>query len=78
MILSRDQEGADYLTIDFASTPASGGLGFGNRIRLGSVMLAHCIFRAREGVHVGSSQVTGGIYDGACFRMEWRSPESDS
>jgi AraC family transcriptional regulator len=77
MIPSRDRQGAEDLTIDFASAPTSSEIGFGDRIRLGSITLARCIFRASDGVHVGSSQVTVGIYDGASFNMEWRSPDSD-
>ena len=71
--------GRSDLTIDFASASSSQphGLGFGSRLRLGSVTLAHCIFKPNDGVHVGSSQVTIGIYDGSSFQMDWRSPESD-
>jgi hypothetical protein len=50
MTLSGDQEGSDALIIDFASAAALGGLGFENQIRLGSITLARCIFRASEGV----------------------------
>ncbi|HEV2549419.1 MAG TPA: AraC family transcriptional regulator [Stellaceae bacterium] len=69
----------DELTIDFAAASASHppGLGFGNILRLGSVTLAQCFFKASDGVHVGSSQVTVGIYDGTPFDMDWRSPDSD-
>lgn len=67
------------LNIDFASASASGpeGLGFRNVLRLGSVTLAQCFFKPNDGVHVGASQVTVGIYDGAPFEMEWRAPDSD-
>ena len=67
------------LTIDFASASGScpQGLGFGNMLRLGSVTLAHCFFQPNDGVHVGSSQVTVGVYEGAPFNMEWRYPDGD-
>lgn len=67
------------LTIDFASATSSlpQGLGFGSTLRQGSVTLAHCFFRPNDGVHVGASQVTVGIYDGAAFEMDWRVPDSD-
>lgn len=67
------------LTIDFASATSSQpqGLGFGSTLRLGSVTLAQCFFRPHDGVHVGASQVTVGVYHGADFQMDWRSPESD-
>jgi AraC family transcriptional regulator len=67
------------LTIDFASATSSQpqGLGFGSTLRLGTVTLAHCFFMPNEGVYVGASQVTVGIYDGAAFEMDWRAPDSD-
>ncbi len=73
------QAGRGDLTIDFALASSSQphGLGFGSQLRLGSVTLADCLFKPNDGVHVGASQVTVGIYDGAPFHMEWRSPESD-
>lgn len=67
------------LTIDFASATSSQpqGLGFGNTLRLGGVTLAHCFLKPNDGVHVGASQVTVGIYDGTAFELDWRSPDSD-
>jgi AraC family transcriptional regulator len=71
--------GPGELTIDFASGSASRppALAFGNVLRTGSITLAQCLFKANEGIHVGASQVTVGLYDGAPFEMEWRSPDSD-
>ncbi|MGH7074542.1 MAG: helix-turn-helix domain-containing protein [Stellaceae bacterium] len=66
------------MTIDFASAASSPqGLGFGNLIRLGGVTLAQCFMTPHDGVHVGASQVTVGIYDGENFKMDWRLPDSD-
>jgi AraC family transcriptional regulator len=67
------------LIIDFASATSSQprGLRFGSTLRLGSVTLAQCFLRPNDGAHVGASQVTVGIYDGAAFEMDWRSPDSD-
>jgi AraC family transcriptional regulator len=71
--------GPGELTIDFASGSASRppALAFGNVLRMGSITLAQCLFKANEGIHVGASQVTVGLYDGAPFEMEWRPPDSD-
>jgi AraC family transcriptional regulator len=76
---SFEQSAESYLAIDFASATSSGpdGIGFSKMVRLGSITLAHCFFRPNDGVHVGASQVTVGLYDGASFEMDWRSPESD-
>jgi AraC family transcriptional regulator len=68
------------LTIDFAAPAASarpGGIGFRNVMRFGGVTLADCFFEANDGVRVGASQVTVGIYGGSDFQMDWRLPESD-
>jgi len=67
------------LIIDFASATSSRprGLRFGSTLRQGSVTLARCFFTPNDGAHVGASQVTVGIYDGAAFEMNWRSPDSD-
>jgi AraC family transcriptional regulator len=76
---SGHQSGRSDLTIDFASASSSQshGLGFADTLRFGSFTLARCMFKPNEGVHVGSSQVTVGIYEGAAFQMNWRAPESD-
>lgn len=73
------ETGRSDLTIDFASATSSQpqGLGFGGTLRLGSVTLAQCFFKPNDGVHVGASQVTVGIYQGADFHMDWRSPDTD-
>lgn len=73
------EAGRSDLTIDFASATSSQpqGLGFGSTLRLGSVTLAQCFFKPNDGVHVGASQVTVGIYQGADFQMDWKSPDTD-
>ena len=66
------------LTIDFVSGASSPhGLGFLNFLRLGSVTLAQCYVLPNDGMHIGGSQVTVGIYEGANFEMDWKLPESD-
>ena len=65
-------------TIDFVpGAPSPHGLGFSNRLRLGSVSLAQCYVLPNDGIHIAGSQVAVGIYDGANFHMDWRLPESD-
>lgn len=71
-------QGTSEVNIDFASAPVPQGLSFRNRLRVGSVTLADCTFAPNDGVYVGASQMTVGIYDGAAFKMDWRSPDGDS
>ena len=69
--------GARSDLIDVASAAASEKVRFDGHLHAGNVTLARCTLQPNHGAYVGWAQVTAAIYDGASFRMDWRSPESD-
>lgn len=72
-----NQQDAKSDLIDVASAASSEKVRFDDHLRAGKVALARCTLQPNHGAFVGWAQVTTAIYDGASFRMDWRSPESD-